>query len=149
MKNFLFATLLIAVPATSTWATGLDSLEKFIKSVKTGRAEFVQIVTAPAKEGQVARTKKSSGTVEFFRPGRFKFAYKKPFEIKDHLRLRDTLKHTPFKFCLSYDDCKEVRELYSWANIYEKSWLYNTANISGSERSMGNELIITNYEVII
>lgn len=64
----------------STWAAGLDSLEKFIKTVKTGRADFVQIVTAPAKEGQVARTKKSTGTFEFLRPGRFKFSYKKPFE---------------------------------------------------------------------
>ena len=80
MKNFLFATLLIASPAMSTWAAGLDSLEKFIKTVKTGRADFVQIVTAPAKEGQVARTKKSTGTFEFLRPGRFKFSYKKPFE---------------------------------------------------------------------
>lgn len=80
MKNFLFATLLIASPAMSTWAAGLDSLEKFIKTVKTGRADFVQIVTAPAKEGQTARTKKSTGTFEFLRPGRFKFSYKKPFE---------------------------------------------------------------------
>ena len=80
MKKTLLATLLIAGSATSTWAAGLESLEKFIKSVKTGRAEFVQVVTAPAKEGQIARTKKSTGTFEFMRPGRFKFAYKKPFE---------------------------------------------------------------------
>jgi outer membrane lipoprotein carrier protein len=80
MKKIWFATLLIAGFATSTWATGLDSLEKFIKTVKSGRAEFTQVVTAPAKEGQVARTKKSTGTFEFLRPGRFKFVYKKPFE---------------------------------------------------------------------
>ncbi|OYT91235.1 MAG: outer membrane lipoprotein carrier protein LolA [Burkholderiales bacterium PBB3] len=80
MKKILLATLLIAGLATSTWAAGLDSLEKFIKSVRAGRAEFVQIVTAPAKEGQTARTKKSTGTFEFLRPGRFKFVYKKPFE---------------------------------------------------------------------
>ena len=80
MKKIWFATLLIAAYATSTWAGGLDSLEKFIKTVKSGRAEFTQVVTAPAKEGQVARTKKSTGTFEFLRPGRFKFVYKKPFE---------------------------------------------------------------------
>ena len=80
MKKIWFATLLIAAYATSTWAAGLDSLEKFIKTVKSGRAEFTQVVTAPAKEGQVARTKKSTGTFEFLRPGRFKFVYKKPFE---------------------------------------------------------------------
>jgi len=52
----------------------------FIKGVKSGKAEFSQVVTAPAKEGQVARSKVSSGTFEFLRPGRFKFTYKKPFE---------------------------------------------------------------------
>ena len=38
------------------------------------------MVTAPSKDGQAARTKKSNGSFEFSRPGRFKFVYKKPFE---------------------------------------------------------------------
>ncbi len=76
----IFATLFIAVGAGSAWATGLDSLEKFVRTVKTGRTDFTQVVTAPPKDGQVARTKKSSGTFEFSRPGRFKFVYTKPFE---------------------------------------------------------------------
>ena len=41
---------------------------------------FTQVVTSPAKEGQVAKSKTSSGTFEFLRPNRFKFVYKKPFE---------------------------------------------------------------------
>jgi outer membrane lipoprotein carrier protein len=61
-------------------ASGLDTLENFVKNVKSGRAEFTQVVTGPAKEGQGARTKNSSGTFEFARPGRFRFDYKKPFE---------------------------------------------------------------------
>lgn len=75
-----FATFFIATCAVSAWATGLNDLEYFIKGVKSGKAEFSQVVTAPAKEGQVARSKISSGTFEFLRPGRFKFIYKKPFE---------------------------------------------------------------------
>jgi len=66
--------------ATLASASGLDSLEAFVKTAKTGRAEFTQVVTAPAKEGQVARSKSSSGTFEFSRPNRFKFVYRKPFE---------------------------------------------------------------------
>jgi outer membrane lipoprotein carrier protein len=61
-------------------ASGLDSLENFVKSAKSGRAEFTQVVTGPAKEGQGARSKTSSGTFEFVRPIRFRFDYKKPFE---------------------------------------------------------------------
>ena len=79
IKNF-FATVLIAVFAHSSWANGLESLEVFVKTVSSGRADFTQVVTAPAKEGQSARSKTSSGTFEFSRPNRFKFIYKKPFE---------------------------------------------------------------------
>ena len=76
----LFATLFIAALAHSAWADGLESLEVFVKTVSSGRADFTQVVTAPAKEGQAARSKTSSGTFEFSRPSRFKFIYKKPFE---------------------------------------------------------------------
>jgi len=38
------------------------------------------VVTAPAREGQTARSKTSSGTFEFSRPSRFRFDYRKPFE---------------------------------------------------------------------
>lgn len=58
----------------------MESLENFLKSTKTGRADFSQTVTSPAREGQVPKLKNSSGTFEFARPSRFKFVYKKPFE---------------------------------------------------------------------
>ncbi len=74
------ASFFIAASAISTWATGLESLELFVKTTKTGRAEFTQVVTFPAKDGQAARVKTSSGSFEFARPNRFKFVYKKPFE---------------------------------------------------------------------
>ena len=51
-----------------------------MKGTQAGRADFTQTVTAPPKDGQAARTKTSTGTFEFQRPGRFKFVYKKPFE---------------------------------------------------------------------
>ncbi len=72
--------LLLAVAAPWASASGLQSLENFVKTVKSGRADFTQTVTAPPKEGQAARSKTSSGTFEFQRPNRFKFIYKKPFE---------------------------------------------------------------------
>ena len=50
-----------------------------MRDARSGRAAFTQTVTAPAKEGQAARSKTSSGTFEFQRPSRFKFTYAKPF----------------------------------------------------------------------
>ena len=79
MKN-LFTILVVAYYSILARATGLESLESFVKTVKTGRADFTQVVTAPIKDGQVVRSKTSTGTFEFSRPGQFRFVYKKPFE---------------------------------------------------------------------
>ena len=79
MTMRLFAIVLIALSSMNTWAGGLESLEKFVKTVKTGRADFTQVVSAPAKAGQAPRAKTSSGTFTFARPNRFKFVYQKPF----------------------------------------------------------------------
>ena len=75
----LFAILAAAL-ALSAQASGLDSLENFVKSARSGRADFTQVVTGPARDGQAARSKTSSGTFEFSRPNRFRFNYRKPFE---------------------------------------------------------------------
>jgi outer membrane lipoprotein carrier protein len=60
-------------------ADGLESLEAFLRQVKTGRAEFTQTVTSPARDGQAAKVRTSTGSFEFARPGRFRFDYRKPF----------------------------------------------------------------------
>ncbi|MBP9148094.1 MAG: outer membrane lipoprotein chaperone LolA [Rhodoferax sp.] len=77
MKRLL--TIFIALNSITAWAGGTISLEKFVKMIKTGRAEFTQVVTSPARQGQAPRSKTSSGSFEFSRPDRFKFIYKKPF----------------------------------------------------------------------
>jgi outer membrane lipoprotein carrier protein len=75
-KLLAFALAFCAIAAQ---AAGIEALENFVKTAKSGRAEFTQTVTSPAKDGQV-RTKTSTGTFEFSRPNRFRFAYRKPFE---------------------------------------------------------------------
>jgi outer membrane lipoprotein carrier protein len=73
------AILFIAAYACVASATGLNGLEIFISTVKTGKADFTQVVTSPAKAGQAPRVKTSTGQFEFARPNRFKFDYLKPF----------------------------------------------------------------------
>lgn len=75
-----FAAFALSAAALAVQAGPLESLEAFIKNAKTGRAEFTQVITAPAREGQQARTRTSSGTFEFQRPSHFRFEYRKPFE---------------------------------------------------------------------
>ena len=76
----LMTSILLAACAQLASADGLKSLENFMQTAKAGRAEFTQTVTSPAKDGQAARSKISSGEFAFQRPGRFKFDYRKPFE---------------------------------------------------------------------
>ena len=77
--------VLAALASAAPWpalaqADGLALLGQFLQTTRGGRAQFTQQVSLPAKAGQSARQRQSSGTLEFQRPGRFRFVYKKPFE---------------------------------------------------------------------
>jgi outer membrane lipoprotein carrier protein len=75
--------IVAAVLAGAAWlasvaamAAPVDTLRDFVRDVKSGRAQFTQVVTSP--DG--AKKKTSSGSFEFVRPNRFRFVYAKPFE---------------------------------------------------------------------
>lgn len=80
-RHFLI-TVACATSCAPVWAQadGLALLGQFLQQVKSGRAQFSQVVTSVPKNGQPPRTRTSSGVLEFSRPGRFRFVYKKPFE---------------------------------------------------------------------
>jgi outer membrane lipoprotein carrier protein len=67
------AAALAALPAL---ADPVETLRGFVRDVKSGRASFIQTVTSP--DGLKKKT--SSGSFDFARPNRFRFAYAKPFE---------------------------------------------------------------------
>ncbi len=79
MRN-LVAFAALTLSAAVAHAGPMESLEAFIRTAKNVRADFTQVVTAPARPGQVARTRTSTGTFEFQRPNHFRFVYRKPFE---------------------------------------------------------------------
>jgi outer membrane lipoprotein carrier protein len=60
-------------------ADSLDSLAQFLKQTRSMRADFVQVVAPPAKEGRPSKPKTSSGSFAFVRPSVFRFDYNKPF----------------------------------------------------------------------
>lgn len=75
MKSFLTG-LLLGAATLAAQADAVDTLREFTRDVKSGRAAFAQTVTSP--DG--AKKKSSTGSFEFSRPNRFRFAYSKPFE---------------------------------------------------------------------
>jgi len=75
------ALWVLAGMAWPSWAhaDGLEALSQFIQQTRSGRAQFTQVVTSPTRQGQPPRSKTSSGSFEFQRPGKFRFDYRKPF----------------------------------------------------------------------
>ncbi len=115
--------------------------EKLEIGVKITKLSYLDIINAPSQKKVWL----------FIDPPYFKAdqkrAYLHSFQYEDHMRLLEALKSTKFLFCLTYDNCDEIKELYSWANIYETEWRYHTANSNVTTRKMGRELIISNYEI--
>jgi outer membrane lipoprotein carrier protein len=79
MKRVI-ASFLLSGFAVLSHAGAMDSLENFIRTARSGHADFTQVVTEPPRNGGQSRTKTSTGTFEFQRPSRFRFEYRKPFE---------------------------------------------------------------------
>ncbi len=80
MRRMGAGLAIAALSAGVAFASSLDTLETFLKSTKSGRADFAQVVTPPAKAGQTTvRSKTSTGQFSFMRPTRFRFDYVKPF----------------------------------------------------------------------
>ncbi|MDR2852967.1 MAG: outer membrane lipoprotein chaperone LolA [Burkholderiaceae bacterium] len=81
MKRFLLTALAATacLVCLSAHADGLASLQAFVRSAHSGRAQFTQTVTPPPKDGKPVRAKISSGSFEFQRPGKFRFDYRKPY----------------------------------------------------------------------
>jgi outer membrane lipoprotein carrier protein len=76
----LIATFALSALTLAAHAGALESLENFVRTAKTGRSDFTQVITSPGRDGGAARTKTSSGYFEFQRPNRFRFEYLKPFQ---------------------------------------------------------------------
>ena len=69
----LLACTLIAMPAS---AGSIEKLHAFIEQTRSAKATFTQEVI----DGNGAAQQQASGTVQFQRPGRFRWTYDKPYE---------------------------------------------------------------------
>ena len=58
-------------------ADAIEQLKAFHATTKSGRVAFRQVVVGKAQQGQ---QRESTGTFAFQRPGKFRWAYEKPFE---------------------------------------------------------------------
>jgi len=124
----------------SKWGDRIRRAGEKLEGVKITQYDYTEVIKAPPNGKTV---------LLFIDPPYYhsdqKRAYEYSFSIKDHYELCELLKKTPYFFCLTYDDCSQIRNMYSWAEIHPVSWRYHTANARKASRKMGHELIITNY----
>ncbi len=68
------------------------------------------------------------------------------FNLDDHVRLKNTLKNIKGKFLLSYNDCPEIRELYSGFSLFDFSRTHSMAQRYEAGKEF-RELLIGNYDL--
>ncbi len=124
------------------WEPRILQAHEKLQGVKITSQDFKSVIEAPTRNDSVFM---------FIDPPYYeadqKRAYEHSFTQTDHARLAAILKETDLPFCLTYDNCEPVRDLYDWATITSVSWRYHTANSRKASRKMGQELIISNYKL--
>jgi DNA adenine methylase len=63
----------------------------------------------------------------------------------DHQLFAENMKSCEHKWLITYDDCKYIRDLFSFANIFEYDLKYGMRNITSNSDQNGKELFISNY----
>lgn len=74
MRYFLI--LLLWLPAAAAAANSLDALRAFLTQTHSGKARFAQMVL----DKNLKLLQQSTGTMQFSRPGKFRWEYEKPYE---------------------------------------------------------------------
>ena len=74
MRRHLF--ILLCLTAFDVHAGAIDQLKSFISGTRSAQAEFTQTVLH--RNGKVMQT--ASGTMQFVRPGKFRWEYRQPYE---------------------------------------------------------------------
>lgn len=65
----------------------------------------------------------------------------------DHERFAKIMKNCNHKWLITYDDCKYVRGLFSFAHILEWNLMYGMRNQTESSNQLGDEIFIANFEL--
>lgn len=79
-KDSMFKKLFIGITslflAVSAYAGASDKLHSFITATRSGQANFTQVI----QDQNGKRIQSASGTMQFVRPGKFRWVYQKPYE---------------------------------------------------------------------
>jgi outer membrane lipoprotein carrier protein len=75
MTRLLFILLLLFLPGTSA-AASVEALREMLEQTTTARSRFAQMVL----DRNMKQLQQATGTMQFARPGKFRWEYDKPYE---------------------------------------------------------------------
>lgn len=110
-----------------------------LEGTRITNLDFEQVISKPGKDVFV-----------FLDPPYFKatrlYGHGGKLHSFDHELLARCLKASEHRFLITYDDCPEIRDLFSWAKIQTWNLQYgmNNCNLQ-KESKIGAELFISNY----
>lgn len=119
----------------------LAPMPEALAEVKITNLDFEEVIKAPGEDVFI-----------FLDPPYYTidhlYGHKGALHQFDHERLAKVLRKTKHRFLMTYDDCPEVRALYSWANLREWRLQYGMSNCNKKNLSkVGAELFISNYDI--
>lgn len=119
----------------------LKSVSNSLSNVNITCGDYEELLTQGGKE-----------VFLFLDPPYFKAVKSKLYGVKgnlhtsfDHERFAENLKKCQHRWLLTYDDCPEIRELFSFADISELEVQYGMNNYKQTNSAKGKELLIKNY----
>lgn len=125
-------TLLLLLTSLAASAANVDTLKNYLEQTTSGRARFAQIMV----DKNMKQLQQVTGTMEFVRPGKFRWEYEKPYEqllVGDGTRLwvydKDLNQVTVRKLDQALGDSPAA--LLAGSNDIEKT--YKVTNIGNQE----------------
>lgn len=138
------------------WPRQLEKNSKKLQRVKLTSYDFEEVINKINQKNTFIFL-----DPPYFNADQNKF-YTKSFNNDDHIRLSKILKKNKnkFKFLLTYDNSKEIREMYKWAKFSdEQEWNYVISRTDDQKnkkklkdgffkkRNKGKEIFIYNYKI--
>lgn len=63
----------------------------------------------------------------------------------DHERFAETMQRCPHKWLITYDNSPYIRDIFSFASVFEWDLIYGMRNVTKNGDQTGKELFISNY----
>jgi DNA adenine methylase len=121
----------------------LKSVSNSLSQVNITCGDYEELLTQNGKE-----------VFLFLDPPYFKTVKSRLYGVKgdlhtsfDHQRFANNLQICQYRWLLTYDDCPEIRELFSFADISELEVQYGMNNYKQKNAHKGKELLIKNYSL--